>query len=96
MADEDASFEIMDKALDASVNFFDTADAYGGPQSPDHIRRACEASLRCLKTEQIDLYQMHHIDRSTPWEDIWQAIEQLIRKGKVSYVGSSNSLAGTS
>ncbi|GEM44610.1 aldo/keto reductase [Deinococcus cellulosilyticus] len=55
-----------------------------------HIRKACEDSLRRLKTDRIDLYQMHHIDRSTPWEEIWQAMEQLVREGKVLYVGSSN------
>jgi aryl-alcohol dehydrogenase-like predicted oxidoreductase len=55
-----------------------------------HIRRACEASLRRLQTDYIDLYQMHHVDRRTPWEEIWQAMEQLYREGKVLYVGSSN------
>lgn len=55
-----------------------------------HIKRACEASLRRLQTEYIDLYQMHHVDRQTPWEEIWQAMEQLVREGKVLYVGSSN------
>jgi aryl-alcohol dehydrogenase-like predicted oxidoreductase len=55
-----------------------------------HIRSACEASLRRLQTDHIDLYQMHHIDRQTPWEEIWQAMEQLVREGKVIYVGSSN------
>src|SRR6266542_2399947 len=55
-----------------------------------HIRRACEESLRRLQTDHIDLYQMHHIDRNTPWEEIWQAMEQLVREGKVIYVGSSN------
>jgi aryl-alcohol dehydrogenase-like predicted oxidoreductase len=55
-----------------------------------HIRKACEDSLRRLQTDVIDLYQMHHIDRSTPWEEIWQAMEQLVREGKVLYVGSSN------
>lgn len=138
LTDEPTSFAIMDAALDAGVNFFDTADVYGGPQSPDmakgygtseqiignwlaqgatrrdrillatkvyqpmgtgpndkylsayHIRRACEASLRRLKTDHIDLYQMHHVDRATPWEEIWQAMEQLIREGKITYVGSSN------
>ncbi|MEF9603579.1 aldo/keto reductase [Paracoccus sp. PXZ] len=132
------SFAIMDAALDAGINFFNTADVYGGPQSPDmakgygmseeiigdwlaqdasrrdrialatkvyqpmetgpndkylsafHIRRACEASLKRLKTDHIDLYQMHHIDRASPWEEIWQAMEQLIREGKITYVGSSN------
>ena len=127
----------MDAAFDAGVVFFDTADVYGGPQSPDmkkgygvseltvgkwmqrsrrrddivlatkvyqpmevgpnarrlsayHIRRACEASLRRLQTDHIDLYQMHHVDRATPWEEIWQAMEQLVSQGKVSYIGSSN------
>lgn len=55
-----------------------------------HIRRACEDSLRRLQTDHIDLYQMHHIDRSTPWEEIWQAMETLVQQGKVLYVGSSN------
>src|SRR5262245_24829878 len=124
LTEEAASFSIMDEALDAGINFFDTADVYGGPQSPDmekgfgtseeisgrwltqggrrdrivlatkvyqpmgagpndrrlsayHIRRACEASLGRLKTDHIDLYQMHHIDRATPWEEVWQAMEQL-------------------
>jgi len=137
LVDESGSFEVMDAAFDAGINFFDTADVYGGPQSPDmkkgygvseetvgrwlrrsgrredivlatkvyqpmglgpndrrlsayHIRRACEASLRRLQTDHIDLYQMHHVDRATPWEEIWQAMEQLVREGKVTYVGSSN------
>src|SRR5919206_708253 len=55
-----------------------------------HIRRACEDSLRRLQTDHIDLYQMHHIERTTPWEEIWQAMEILVQQGKVIYVGSSN------
>ena len=55
-----------------------------------HIKKACEDSLRRLKTDHIDLYQMHHIDRSTPWDEVWQAMEQLVREGKILYVGSSN------
>jgi aryl-alcohol dehydrogenase-like predicted oxidoreductase len=55
-----------------------------------HIKRACEDSLRRLKTDWIDVYQMHHVDREAPWEEIWQAMEQLVREGKVVYVGSSN------
>jgi aryl-alcohol dehydrogenase-like predicted oxidoreductase len=135
--DEPTSFAVMDAAVDAGINYFDTADVYGGPQSPDmakgygiseevigrwlqrsghrddivlatkvyqpmglgpndrglsayHIRRACEASLRRLQTDHIDLYQMHHVDRATPWEEIWQAMGQLVREGKITYVGSSN------
>ncbi|MEV4290756.1 aldo/keto reductase [Nonomuraea bangladeshensis] len=135
--DEPTAFQIMDAAVEAGINFFDTADVYGGPQRPDmdqgyglseeiigrwlsqggrrdrivlatkvyqpmglgrndkylsayHIRRACEASLRRLQTDHIDLYQMHHVDRATPWEEIWQAMDQLMREGKVTYIGSSN------
>ena len=55
-----------------------------------HIKRACEASLRRLQTDCIDLYQMHHVDRETPWDEIWQAMEQLVREGKILYVGTSN------
>jgi len=55
-----------------------------------HIRQACEESLRRLQTDHIDLYQMHHIDRHTPWEEIWQAMETLVQQGKITYVGSSN------
>jgi aryl-alcohol dehydrogenase-like predicted oxidoreductase len=137
LLDESSSFDVMDAAVDAGINHFDTADVYGGPQTPDiamgygvseevigrwlqrsgrrdeivlatkayqpmglgpndrrlsayHLRRACEASLRRLQTDHIDLYQMHHVDRATPWEEIWQAMEQLVREGKVTYVGSSN------
>jgi aryl-alcohol dehydrogenase-like predicted oxidoreductase len=131
-ASETDSFDMMDRALDLGINFFDTANVYGwklgegitenivgrwlgqgggrrdtivlatkvygrmgeGPNerrlSAYHIRRACEDSLHRLKTDRIDLYQMHHIDRETPWEEIWQAMEQLVREGKVLYVGSSN------
>jgi aryl-alcohol dehydrogenase-like predicted oxidoreductase len=61
-----------------------------GKLSALNIRRACDASLRRLRTDYIDLYQMHHIDRGTPWEEIWQAMEVLITQGKILYVGSSN------
>jgi aryl-alcohol dehydrogenase-like predicted oxidoreductase len=61
-----------------------------GRLSAKHIRQACEESLRRLQTDYLDLYQMHHVDRATPWEEIWQAMEQLVTQGKVIYVGSSN------
>ncbi|HEY0715979.1 MAG TPA: aldo/keto reductase, partial [Streptosporangiaceae bacterium] len=61
-----------------------------GKLSALSIRRACDASLRRLKTDHIDLYQMHHVDRDTPWDEIWQAMEVLIAQGKILYVGSSN------
>jgi aryl-alcohol dehydrogenase-like predicted oxidoreductase len=54
------------------------------------IRRACDDSLRRLQTDHIDLYQMHHVDRDTPWDEIWQAMDVLVAQGKVLYVGSSN------
>jgi aryl-alcohol dehydrogenase-like predicted oxidoreductase len=55
-----------------------------------NIRQAVEGSLKRLQTDYIDLYQMHHIDRETPWEEIWQAMETLVQQGKILYVGSSN------
>ena len=55
-----------------------------------NIRKACDASLKRLKTDYIDLYQFHHVDRLTPWDEIWQACEVLVQQGKVLYVGSSN------
>lgn len=58
--------------------------------SARHIVLACEDSLRRLRTDYIDLYQMHHVDRDTPWDEVWQAMELLIRQGKILYVGSSN------
>ena len=125
---KEESVTILDRALQAGINFFDTANSYNegltetivgnwlsqdksrrdqivlatkvysqtgdGPNdsrlSAYHIRRACEDSLRRLQTDHIDLYQMHHVDRHTPWDEIWQAMEQLVREGKISYVGSSN------
>jgi aryl-alcohol dehydrogenase-like predicted oxidoreductase len=131
LTSEADSFQIMDKALEMGINFFDTANVYGKKigegvtenivgrwlaqggrrdqivlatkvfgkmgvalnerrLSAYHIRKACEDSLRRLQTDHIDLYQMHHIDRSTPWEEIWQAMENLVRDGKVIYTGSSN------
>ena len=61
-----------------------------GKLSALNIRRACDASLKRLRTDHIDLYQMHHVDRSAPWEEVWQAMEVLTTQGKILYVGSSN------
>jgi NDP-hexose 2,3-enoyl reductase len=58
--------------------------------SARNIISACEGSLRRLQTDHIDVYQMHHVDLDTPWDEIWQAMETLVRQGKVIYVGSSN------
>ncbi|HEX7164444.1 MAG TPA: aldo/keto reductase [Trebonia sp.] len=61
-----------------------------GKLSALNIRRACDASLRRMRTDYIDLYQMHHVDRDTPWDEIWQAMEVLVAQGKILYTGSSN------
>jgi NDP-hexose C3-ketoreductase / dTDP-4-oxo-2-deoxy-alpha-D-pentos-2-ene 2,3-reductase len=132
VTEEEHAHRILDAALEAGVNFVDTADVYGwgeskgwtekiigrwfegsaerrrrtvlatkvfgrmtdwpgdGGLSARHIVAACEESLRRLQTDHIDVYQMHHVDRSVPWEEIWQAMEQLVAQGKVIYVGSSN------
>lgn len=129
---EEDSFAIMGRALDAGINFFDTANVYGwklgegwteqiigrwfaqgggrrektviatkvfasmgkwpnkSKLSALHIREACEESLRRLQTDHIDLYQMHHIDRRSPWDEVWQAMETLVQQGKIIYVGGSN------
>ena len=58
--------------------------------SARHIRMACDASLKRLQVDRIDLYQMHHIDRTAPMDEIWQAMDHLIAQGKITYVGSSN------
>lgn len=137
LTNEADSHTIMDAALDAGINFFDTANVYGwgenkgrtesivgswfakggdrrdkvvlgtklyanmGPDGqaawPNHdklsalnIRRAVDASLKRLNTDYIDLYQFHHVDRQTPFEEIWQAIDVLVQQGKILYAGSSN------
>ena len=61
-----------------------------GKLSALNIRRACDASLKRMQTDYIDLYQMHHIDRATPWDEIWEAMDVLRQQGKILYVGSSN------
>ena len=129
---EEDSRLIMDRALELGINFFDTANRYGGDKgagateeivgrwfalgggrrekvvlatkvfgpmsewpndgrlSAHHIRAACDASLKRMQTDHIDLYQMHHIDRTAPWDEVWQAMETLVHQGKITYVGSSN------
>jgi len=129
---EEDSHAIMDRAHDTGINFFDSANVYGGAKgkgvteeivgrwfaqgggrrektvlatklygntgdwpnegflSALNIRRACDASLKRLQTDYIDVYQMHHIDRTTPWDEIWEGMEVLRNQGKILYVGSSN------
>ncbi len=134
---EREAFRIMDAALDAGINLFDTANSYGGakeqrglteeligrwfargkarrekvalatkvygsmPDSYDgpnapaglsafKIRRHIEASLRRLRTDHIELYQMHHIDGQATWDELWEVFAALIYQGKIVYVGSSN------
>jgi aryl-alcohol dehydrogenase-like predicted oxidoreductase len=72
-------------------------DSTDGDVWPNHhklsavnIRRSVEASLKRLGTDYIDVYQFHHVDRATPWDEIWQALDVLVQQGKVLYVGSSN------
>jgi aryl-alcohol dehydrogenase-like predicted oxidoreductase len=54
------------------------------------IRQQVEGSLKRMQTDYIDLYQMHHIDRNAPWDEVWQAMETLVQQGKILYAGSSN------
>lgn len=80
-----------EKVVIATKLYGDMGDwANTGRLSALNIRRACDESLKRLKTDYIDLYQFHHIDRETPWEEIWQACEILVQQGKILYVGSSN------
>jgi aryl-alcohol dehydrogenase-like predicted oxidoreductase len=55
-----------------------------------NIRRAADASLKRLQTDYIDIYQAHHVDRDTPFDEFWEAMEVLRQQGKILYVGSSN------
>jgi aryl-alcohol dehydrogenase-like predicted oxidoreductase len=131
-ADEEAAHAILDRALDAGVNFIDTADVYPVPPTIEtagrteeivgrwlrgkrsrvvvaskcrgrvglgpndeglsraHILDAVEASLRRLQTDYIDLYQVHSPDADTPLEETLQALDDLVRSGKVRYLGCSN------
>src|SRR3978361_23248 len=62
----------------------------GGKLSALNIRQSIDASLKRMQTDYIDLYQFHHIDRRTPWDEIWQAVEVAVTQGKILYSGSSN------
>ena len=123
--DAAATRAVVDAALDQGINFFDTADVYGGQQSEKllgealgprrgdvviatkfamatgptlqdrggsrrYVRRAVEASLRRLGTDYIDLYQMHQPDPATPIEETLSVLDDLVREGKVRYIGHSN------
>ena len=124
--DEDAAGAVVGTALDCGVNFFDTADVYGGSLSEEflgraikgmdrsqiiiatkfsapmgdgalsrgasrhHVMNAVEASLKRLGTDYIDLYQQHGPDPATPVEETLAALDDLIRAGKVRYIGNSN------
>lgn len=80
-----------DRTVLATKVFEKTADwPNNGGLSALHIRRACEASLRRLRTDRIDVYQMHHVDRAAPWDEIWEAFGILRAEGKILYAGSSN------
>ena len=121
--DARATTGVVHAALDAGVNFFDTADIYGATQSeiflgqalrdrrdeavvatkfgmpiddthfgakPAYVREACEASLRRLGTDHIDLYQLHYPDESVPIADTLGALAELVAAGKVREIGCSN------
>ncbi len=125
VVDIDAARRQVDMALEAGVNFIDTADAYGaggsetllgqilpgrrdrlvlatkgrfptgpgpndGGSSRHHLVQACEASLRRLQTDYVDLYQLHEWDGQTPLEETLSALDLLVHAGKVRYVGCSN------
>jgi len=80
-----------DKTVLATKLYGDMGDwPNEGRLSALHIRRALDASLSRLQTDHIDLYQFHHVDRETPWDEIWQAMEVAVQQGKVLYTGSSN------
>ena len=80
-----------DKTVLATKLYGDMGDwPNEGRLSALHIRRALDASLSRLQTDHIDLYQFHHVDRETPWDEIWQAMEVAVHQGKVLYTGSSN------
>jgi aryl-alcohol dehydrogenase-like predicted oxidoreductase len=121
--DEAATKRVVDAALDAGINFFDTADIYGSTQSeeflgralagrrqraivatkfgmavdeqrkgarPEYVRRAAEDSLKRLRTDYIDLYQLHQPDPAVPIADTLGALNELVKAGKVKEIGCSN------
>lgn len=131
-ADEAESARIIDRALDLGVNFFDTANNYGGapgrsesvvgaclaksakrdrvvlntkafmPVEDDpngrgvsrrHLIRQCEESLRRLRTDHIDVYTLHRFDPDTPVDEPLRALDDLVRAGKVRYLGVSTAAA---
>jgi aryl-alcohol dehydrogenase-like predicted oxidoreductase len=125
--DEDASRPLIKHALDAGINFFDTANMYSYGSSEEILGRALkdfadrdavviatklrhpmrpgpngrglsrkaimtevEHSLRRLGTDYIDLYQIHRNDHATPWEETLEALHDLVKAGKVRYLGASS------
>jgi aryl-alcohol dehydrogenase-like predicted oxidoreductase len=81
-----------EKTVLATKVYGDMGDGWPneGKLSALNIRRALDASLKRLQTDYVDLYQFHHVDRNTPWEEIWQAMEVAVQQGKILYAGSSN------
>lgn len=80
-----------EKTVIATKLYADMTDwPNGGKLSALNIRQSIDASLRRMQTDYIDLYQFHHVDRRTPWDEIWQAIEVAVAQGKILYSGSSN------
>ena len=80
----------LDACLEAGVNLVDTANVYSAGLSRQHLIEACDASLRRLRADHIDLYQVHEWDGQTPLEETLDALDGLVRAGKVRYVGCSN------
>ncbi len=119
--DDDISIATVDAALEAGINFFDTAEGYekghservlgrglegrreeaviatkvgANHLSPEGIVSACEESLKNLKTDYIDLYQIHWPNHDIPIETTWHALEGLLTDGKVRALGVSNFAIG--